>query len=231
MGVAVDLHIWRLDPPEDPDADIALLSADETARMARFVYDKHRTAYLAARAGLRRHLGAIMDHPPGELVFTYGPQGKPALPGGPAFNLSHAGDLACLAVHPTCDLGVDIEAFRDIEEGLAERFFAPGEISALQAMPATAQDAGFFRCWTRKEAVIKALGGGLSIPLDAFDVTLDANRAALIRLEPDYGQASDWALHPFGLGPQMVGAVAAKTGGTPITLTLRNAPDDLPFDA
>ncbi|MEL6640819.1 MAG: 4'-phosphopantetheinyl transferase superfamily protein [Pseudomonadota bacterium] len=227
MGVRVDLHIWSL----TETADAAILSADETARMDRFVYPKHRQAFLAARAGLRRVLGASCGIDPADLQFSYGPQGKPAMSDGPRFNLSHTGDLACLALHTDIALGVDIEAFRTVEDGIAERFFSPVEHATLTALPPSAQQAGFFRCWTRKESVIKALGGGLSIPLDAFDVTLDPCSAALTRLEPDYGRADDWALAPFQIGPKMMGCVAAQTGGASITLEVKSAPPGVNLNA
>ncbi len=227
MGVGVDLYFWSLTAA----ADDSCLSPDETARMNRFVYPKHQQAFCAARAGLRRTLAELTGRTPRSLSFSYGPQGKPALADGPAFNLSHADDLACLAVHDDLALGTDIEAFRVVEDGIADRFFSPSEIAALNAMPKADHEAGFFRCWTRKEAVIKALGGGLSIPLDAFDVTLDPDKATLERLDPAYGTASDWALAPFQVGSKMMGCVAAQTGGAPISLTLRGAPKDFDFAA
>lgn len=227
MGVGVDLYFWSL----TESADASVLSPDEVERMNRFVFAKHQQAFLAARVGLRSVLGTMCDVDPAALVFTYGPQGKPALPDGPSFNLSHAGDLACLAIHPDMTLGADIEAFRQVEDGIAARFFSPAEHATLQAMSEDAKEPGFFRCWTRKEAVIKALGGGLSIPLDAFDVTLDGHAAELTRLDPTYGSARDWALAPFQVGPQMMGCVAAQTGGNPITLTVKSAPKTLHFSA
>lgn len=227
MGVGIDLYFWSLKETADPRC----LSPDETMRMNRFVYPEHQHAFLAARSGLRHVLGRITDTAPDELVFSYGPQGKPALAQGPSFNLSHSKKLACLAVHPTTVLGADIEGFREIEEGVAERFFSAAEYAALQELSGGAKEAGFFRCWTRKEAVVKALGGGLSIPLDAFDVTLDASGAQLTRLESAYGNASDWALAPFQVGSQMMGCVAAQTDGTPITLQVRSAPNGLEFAA
>ena len=227
MGVTVDLSIWSLDAPADPSC----LSADETARAERFVYDKHRDAYIAARVGLRTRLAQVVACAPADIAFTYGPQGKPSLPGGPFFNLSHAGGIACLAVHEGIDLGVDIEAFRTVDDGLAERFFSASEVAELQALPGAQQQTGFFRCWTRKEAVIKALGGGLSIPLDAFDVTLASASATLTRLEPAYGHAVDWTLHPFEIGADIVGCVAAKTNGAPLKIRLKDAPEGLDFRA
>lgn len=225
MGIGVDLYFWSLKEAADPRC----LSPDETKRMNRFVYPKHQKAFLAARSGLRHVLGKLTDTAPDELEFSYGPQGKPALAQGPSFNLSHSGELACLAVHATTALGADIEVFREIEDGVAERFFSAAEFAALRGLLGKAKEAGFFRCWTRKEAVVKALGGGLSIPLDAFDVTLDASDAQLTRLEPAYGDAADWTLAPFQVGSQMVGCVAAQTDGAPITLQVRDAPKGLDF--
>lgn len=223
MGLTVDLTLWSLSAAADPTC----LSADETARAERFVYDKHRAAYISARSGLRHHLGEITGRDPTDLRFTYGAQGKPSLADGPFFNLSHSGDLACLAVHDTIDLGVDIEVHRFVEDGLAERFFSLTENRALQSLAPEKRVAGFFRCWTRKEAVIKALGGGLSIPLDAFDVTLDADNAALTRLDPAHGQARDWALAAFQIGTDVAGCVAAKTGGDEVLLNIKSQPTNL----
>lgn len=194
--------------------------------MGRFVYETHREAYLSARAGLRKRLGAIVGQDPSSLRFEYGDQGKPALADGPCFNLSHAGGFACLAVHPDLEVGLDIEAHRDVEDEIADRFFSASEVAALSHLSGQDRQAGFFRCWTRKEAVIKALGGGLSIPLDAFDVSLDERAATLDRLDPAYGTAADWALAPFSLGPTLVGCVAARSG-TPIAISATDAPSHM----
>ncbi len=230
MPIEIALYIWSLATPlETRNHFASYLTDDETARMGRFVYDKHRFAFLAARGGLRDVLGRLTNVAPADLRFSYGPQGKPALAGGPAFNLSHSGNLACLAVHSDLQIGVDIEEFRPIEQGLAERFFSATEIEALATLPEAEKEAGFFRCWTRKEALVKGIGGGLSIPLDAFDVSIGRPAAQLLRLYPTYGRVSDWAMAHFELGPTMVGAVAAKTGGAPISLRVIQCPASVVF--
>jgi len=230
MPVEIALHLWSLTANLDEVARLARhLDAGETARADRFVYDRHRLAYIVGRGRLRELLAAKTGMAAGDLRFEYGPQGKPSLPGGPCFNLSHSGGVACLALHPEMTLGADIEAFRVVEGGVAQRFFAPLEYETLMALPQAGQQAGFFRCWTRKEALIKALGGGLSIPLTAFDVTLDRVAPRLLRLAEPYGDAKAWALAHFELGPDMVGAVAAKTNGRPIRINLASIPDAIPF--
>lgn len=228
MPVTIALYFWRLTAPAEADALARHLSPDEAARAARFVFEKDRIAYRIGRGRLREILGTLTGATPGALRFTYGDHGKPALPGGPAFSLSHSGGLACLAVADRA-LGVDIEAHREIEEGVAERFFSPTEYAALSALPAPGWTDGFFRCWTRKEAVVKAMGDGLSIPLDRFDVTLGpAEPPRMTRLDPAHGAAAGWRLAHLDLGPGLTGALAADTGGTPLEIVVRDAPDDLP---
>ena len=229
MVVVVDLYVWSLNVTNAlRDHYRQVLSPDETERMSRFVYERHRHHYIAARGRMREILAAEMSTTPDSLRFGYGPQGKPALPDGPSFNLSHSGGFACLAIHPTAKLGVDIEAFRTVEAGVAERFFSTTENEALAALPISDKEAGFFRCWTRKEALIKAIGGGLSIPLNAFDVTVKPEDPPQIaRLDPGFGTAADWSLAHIDMGGNMVGAVAAQTFGAPLHLRIRSCPNDL----
>ncbi|WP_102225042.1 4'-phosphopantetheinyl transferase family protein [Acidimangrovimonas sediminis] len=214
-AVGVDLWFWRLDPA----APAGPLSADEEARAARFVRAPDAMAFRAARAGLRRVLAGYLGSDPAALTFHYGPQGKPSLPGGPAFNLSHAGGWAALAV---CDadlpLGLDIEAHRAVEPEVAERFFAPAEAAALRGLRGPARETAFFRLWTRKEALVKAVGQGLSLPLDSFAVTVDA-AARLLRL--DHDDAAAWTLTDLAPGAGLQGALALRTAGRPVRLCLR----------
>jgi 4'-phosphopantetheinyl transferase len=111
------------------------------------------------------------------------------------------------------EVGVDLEELKPVADfaGIAERFFSPAENRALLALPAESRDAAFFTCWTRKEAYIKAVGEGLSIPLDSFDVTLapgDPPRLLATRAEP--GGEMRWSLHELHPGPGFVGALAVE---------------------
>ncbi|RVT85287.1 4'-phosphopantetheinyl transferase superfamily protein [Rhodobacteraceae bacterium CCMM004] len=223
---AVDLWVWPIGAPAD--ADRALLSADESARADRFVFDRDRDRFVAARAGLRRALAAVTGTAADALAFAYEQNGKPRIDGGPVFNLSHSGDLAALAVaaggvDPI--LGLDIEAPRAVERDLPERVFSAAERAELAALPDAAWEAGFFAGWTRKEAVIKALGDGLSMPLDSFDVTLGPDAPArVLRMPPGRPPPEAWTLVPFRPQGAVVGAVAWAGGGGSLRLLPRGAP-------
>jgi len=172
-----EAHVWRasLDlPPAQLDALASSLSEDELARAARFKFDLHRNRYIAGRGRLRRILASYLHSDPAAIRFAYNPQGKPSLPGGGLqFNLSHSGAEALYAVSLDVELGIDIECLNPaIEvEKIAANFFSPAEVAAILALPPLRRHVRFFDFWTRKEAYVKALGHGLSIPLNEFDVS------------------------------------------------------------
>ncbi|KEJ95569.1 4'-phosphopantetheinyl transferase [Pseudosulfitobacter pseudonitzschiae] len=214
----VDLWLWSLEA--DTQADRGLLSPDECARADRFVKERDAALYVAARSRLRRILAAETGQAPADLMFDYGPQGKPALHGGPAFNLSHAGGMAALAICDTGPLGIDIEKIRPVEKEVATRFFSASENTALASLAPDEWLNGFYRCWTRKEAVIKAVGQGLSMPLDSFDVTLTPDvPAALTRIAG--GVANDWHLTALDAGPGFMAALAVQSYGAPVQVRWR----------
>lgn len=193
----------------------AWLSPEERARAARFYFARHRQSFIAARGGLRQILARELAVAPERLVFRYGPHGKPELEWPPRpdffFNLSHAGERALLVWTALGAIGADIEHLRPITPGLAERFFAPEEAAALAAQPAAQRQAAFFRCWTRKEAYLKALGSGLALPLDQFVVSLAAGQpAALLRVNADPAEAAQWRLQHLDPAPGYCGAIALR---------------------
>ncbi len=171
--------VWAadLDPPADQVARYAaLLTPEEAARAARFHFARDRRRFSVARGVLRRLLGATLGVRAGSVVLQSGAQGKPALAGGALqFNVSHSGGVGLFAFCRDMAVGVDVEQVRPMPDALAlaGRFFAPEERQLLQATAPDARDAVFLRIWTCKEAFIKALGEGLSHPLDAFSVGLD----------------------------------------------------------
>ena len=223
VEIVVDLWLWPL-------TGGGALAPDEEARAARFVSPRHAAAFRAARSRMRDVLAGYTGTGPEALVFRYSDHGRPSLDGGPAFNLSHSGGWAALAV---CDralrLGIDIEAHRTVEDGIARRFFSAAEQRDLAALAPADRAVGFFRAWTRKEALVKACGPGLSMGLDTFDVTLGPGAARLTRIAG--GRAEDWALIDLAPGPAMAGALAVEARGAPVRLRLRQGTLPLPLPA
>lgn len=216
-----EVHVWRASLEAD-SAKVQrlehLLSSDERERADRFHFPRDRAAFVVARGTLRHLLGRYLDADPEQLRFSYTSYGKPSLhaPGGSAalrFNLSHSGGLVLYAVSHGRELGIDVETIRTqvVEEPLAERFFAPGEVAALRSLPAGQQPEAFFACWTRKEAYIKAKGEGLSMPLESFEVSLlPGEPAALRRTEGDPDEAGRWSLVTLEMEPGYAAALAVQ---------------------
>lgn len=177
-----EAHVWRtrLDqPPERVDEFLRTLDDEERTRVSRFHFEKHRRNFVVGRGVLRLLLSRYLGTQPEDVRFEYGAQGKPVLGGEHRaawlrFNASHSGEMALYAFVRDCDVGVDVEVIKGdfATEEIAERYFSAPEIEALRALPLMEKPAAFFRFWTRKEAYIKAIGTGLSHPLDQFDVTL-----------------------------------------------------------
>lgn len=211
------VFVWRvpLDPPEAAvTAGRRLLAHEEHVRADRFRFDRHRRRFVVGRAALRVLLGALTGTRPEALAFATGEKGKPALPGGPQFNLSNSHELALIAVTPEEPLGVDLEHLRPLPdaERIAEGYFSASERDTLRTVPAgRPKETAFFRCWTRKEAYIKAIGDGLSMPLDRFDVTLDeAEPCRFLSMDGDERPARDWSLFHLEPGDGYVGALALR---------------------
>lgn len=175
-----EVHVWAVPLHGDGDAFRALLSPAELERIERFRFADHRRRYQIGHGALRLVLAGYTNQSPERIEFVHGPRGKPYLAGappgqprGPFFNLSHSGKLAVIAVAGV-ELGVDLEKERHLESltEIARRHFSETEFAALDALAGDERRRAFYRCWTRKEAYIKALGEGLSMPLDAFDVSV-----------------------------------------------------------
>ena len=194
------------------------LAVDERARAERFYFQKHREHFIAGRGLLRNILSRYLDREPDQLRFCYNSYGKPSLieetgADGLCFNLSHSHGIALYALTRERELGVDIEYFRpDVEaEKLAERFFSPREAAVLHTLPEHLRKEGFFNCWTRKEAYIKAEGKGMSIPLSTFDVSLTPGEpAALLRTESHPQETARWSLKALNPEPGYAAALAVK---------------------
>jgi 4'-phosphopantetheinyl transferase len=214
---ASQVQLWavHLEASEDRFSQcLSWLSSDETARAARFHFAEHRRAFVLGRGVLRALLGGFLEMPPGQIQFSYGPKGKPVLADSSfpiRFNASNSGNYAVYAFTEGCDIGIDVEQVRPIPEmeHIAERFFAPAETSELMALPEPDHAQAFFNCWTRKEAYIKAVGDGLSVPLDSFRVTLRPGAAAeMLCLGGSIEAAKGWTMHDLAPAPGFVGAIA-----------------------
>ena len=226
-----DVHVWRAGLDHEPECIerlAALLSDDERARAERFHFERDRSRFIAGRATLRAILGRYIACDPAALTFGYGARGKPFLsvPGASnvRFNVSHAGALALYAVARGRELGVDVEKIdRRVDMGVAERFFSPHERRVLRSLaPARAAEA-FFAIWTRKEAYIKGKGEGLSLRLDAFDVSA-GEPPAILRSDDDPQDAQRWRLVDLGPLREYAAALAVENGGCRVARWQWSAP-------
>jgi len=178
---SAEIHLWLLSldaPGGSPDLRVSSLDREERARAERFRFERDRGRFVRCRAGLRGLLGRYLDRSPESVRLELGPHGKPHLAEGDGalqFNVSHSEDRAVIAVAAGRAVGVDIERIdpRRASDGIAERFFSPDEVAALRRSPADVRSEVFFRCWTRKEAYLKARGEGFALPLTSFSVPLD----------------------------------------------------------
>ncbi|MFM7674378.1 MAG: 4'-phosphopantetheinyl transferase family protein [Synechococcus sp.] len=146
------------------DRITSFLAPAERQRLASFRFPKDRERFLVARGGMRLLLASWRREPLGAVVIETGPQGKPLCPGGPEFNLSHAGDLILIGLHRHRPVGVDVE-FRFPEEewrSIAELVLSAEECQALNLLPKEKQREAFLASWCRLEARLKARGTGLS---------------------------------------------------------------------
>lgn len=214
-----EIHIWsvQLDPPPDIVERLGRsLSADEWERANRFRFDKHRRQYVVGRGVLRGLVAAYTGTRPEAVRFRYGERGKPYLAdstSGLELNLSNSDEMALVGFVRGLEIGVDIEFLKPMPdcEQIAERFFSASERDVLRALPADRKEEAFFNCWTRKEAYLKAVGTGLAVPLDSFDVTLAPGEAPrMLTLEGDAERAARWYFEHFRPAEKYIGSLAIE---------------------
>ena len=212
----VALRIGRLDVGDEEVSRLfGLIGEEERQRAGRFRAWRDRRRFIVRRGRLREWLGWHLGEAPARLAFSANPFGKPLLVGGGIhFSLSHSQDQMMLAIAEV-EVGCDIEALDpEIDwPPLAARLFAPGERAALAGMSGEKGPCAFFDCWVRKEAFVKAIGRGLSYPLDAFEVSTGAPAALL-----GGGRGHRLAAVPGLVG--YAGAVAAAGDGAPLRLRI-----------
>ena len=194
------------------------LSREECTRAECFYFAKDRLGFVVRRGLLRTILSYYLDIQPDRVKFRYGSHGKPELAemflrSTLRFNLSHSERLALYAVTRLRSVGVDVEYVRPIADAaeIVQRYFSLQERAAFLELPASLRLLGFFNCWTRKEAYLKALGDGLARPLDAFAVSLAPGDSARLRsIEGSPRDASRWFLQDMVPASGYVAALAVE---------------------
>ncbi len=213
------VHVWRVPLNQNPGRIPELkrvISPDEQARADRFRFDKDRKQFIESRATLRLLLSQYSNVSPTGLTFSKAAHGKPALAnrqftGGLCFNLSRRDGLALVAVTRNREIGVDVELIRaDLPLfEIARVSFSENELAALRSLPENQQAAGFYNCWTRKEAYVKARGEGFSFPLKQFDVSLIPGAAAkLLDVRGSDTEVDRWTMQELSAGDGYVAALA-----------------------
>ena len=217
-----EVHVWivEVDTPRATLAGLEILSDDERHRASRFRFEIDRTRFMQRRAALRVILGGYLDASPKDITYAENAFGRPELAGdragvGLSFNTSHSDALALIAISRSRLLGVDVERLRPLveAENIAATYFAADEAAAFAALDPSDRIEGFYNAWTRKEAVVKALGGGLSIPLDAFEVSLrPRERAAILACRFDPKLVEKLQLRHLQCCAGYAGALACDAG-------------------
>jgi len=218
-GGTVEVVSIRLDAELAAVGELAqCLSDGERLRASRFVFEHDRRRFIVGRARLRQLLASRLRVQPDAVELVYGPRGKPGLSrrfadAALCFNVSHSEDVAVYAFSRGREIGVDVEAIRELSDAddIAARFFSRRENETYLALDPHDRPLGFFNCWTRKEAFIKALGDGLYYPLDRFDVSLAPGEPAkILRIGRMPEKDCGWAVHSFVPSPGFIGAVVVQ---------------------
>jgi 4'-phosphopantetheinyl transferase len=216
-----ELHVWRVEldaPPTATDRLAACLSADERRQWQRFLREADRRHFLVSHSALRIILGQYLDMAPERVEIAVRTGGKPELTLSPdglplCFNLSHSEGLAMVALALGREVGVDVERVRPFVDmaSIIERYFAPAERAAWQALPPEDRCAAFFRCWTRKEAYLKARGIGLAEGLDHFEVPMAAAEPlSLLWTGGPPGSTERYQMYDVSQGPDYAAACVVE---------------------
>jgi 4'-phosphopantetheinyl transferase len=209
------LNIWCVGLDVRPEVEAALraeLSADEAARFERLASPVACRRHAVARGTLRALLGSFTGQPPRSVAIETGPSGKPRLADadGLHFNVSHSGDLALICVSGRGPVGVDVESVRPVPSAgaIARRRFAPVEARFVEEGDPAEADRRFLLCWTRKEAVVKAIGTGLGVDLRGFTVPLTDSGGTVSTAAPSRHRAGRWLIAGVPVDEEHVAALA-----------------------
>ncbi|MEX0290249.1 MAG: 4'-phosphopantetheinyl transferase superfamily protein [Flavobacteriaceae bacterium] len=191
------------------------LSPDELVKAKKFRFDRDRSNFILGRGCLRSFIGQALKIDPRNVQLKFNKYGKPELEANPGlkFNVSHSEDIVILGFSKARLIGVDVERVKPFADLLkiAANYFSNSELDRLNLIPSEEQPRAFYRCWTRKESFIKAIGDGLSFPLDKFSVTLDEDlKARLIETSWDLSEKNRWDLGSFVPAPGYIAAYATR---------------------
>lgn len=215
----MDVYCVDLQDAASSERFAAILSDEERDHARQFRFEPDRRSYIFRHGRLREILASYLGASPERLPLVTGPFGKPSIRGGEVqFSLSHSQRLMLVAITHHREVGCDIECCRTNFPGkeVAEHFFSQAEARALRSLPAAQQADAFFTAWTCKEAYLKALGYGLALPLDSFDVDLTPTSGGLSRA------CTGWSIQVFEPVPRYRAAVVAQ--GNDWRLNLRSVP-------
>jgi 4'-phosphopantetheinyl transferase len=214
-----EIHVWRADLNEQSGvlhSFLGVLNPTERARAERFHFQKDRDRFVIARGMLRMILGRYLDVEAERLQICYGPYGKPVLADVHKkdrlhFNVSHSHSLTLCAIARERELGIDLEYVREelATESIARHVLSQGEIERLRELPPSQRARAFFNCWTRKEAYIKAVGIGLSLPLNQIEVSFAPDEPAALLSERGM-DVFGWSLRELSPAPGYVAAIAIE---------------------
>ncbi len=208
------LHIWRISienfAPKEKDL-FQLLNPQEKERANQFLVKEAATNFIISRAILRTLIAKYLDNSPQKIVLHQNKYGKLYLNENRLkFNLSHSRGLAVMIFALDTEVGIDVEYIRQDFECLtiAQRFFSDQEIQDLLYTLDPEKPLAFFNCWSRKEAVIKALGSGLFTELDSFSVEVFSKKTGPVNLSFNKKTLTDFSLYSFDPGSDHSGAFA-----------------------
>ena len=223
------VHVWAItvENLDDTGPQLASLSTAERRRAQAFRFERDRHRFIARRVALRQLLGRYLALEPAQIEIDEGDGRKPAIAGphrkhgatsvspGIRFNCSHSDGVALLAFAQDLPVGVDLERVRPMleAEDVAQRLFSPDEYRALMQIPPEDRLAAFYECWTRKEAVVKAFGHGLAMPLDSFTVSFAPGQPARL-VQLNAGEPGDWMLARLCPSPGFSAALAVRARGS-----------------
>jgi 4'-phosphopantetheinyl transferase len=224
-----EVHVWAWgfgSSERDVGKHSTLLSEEELQRMDRFYFLRHRIQFATSHDYLRRLLAFYLQRDAKSLRFTTGRFGRPALEsqaiGEPriSFNLAHTETAGLLAVASGIDVGVDVETIRPIGPDVAEAHFSALELNELNTLSGERWLSAFYAIWTRKEALLKAEGVGLNLPLADFDVSvLPESDPVMVEWRPSVQFSHSWRLHHLAPARGVIGALAVSQTPSRIALS------------